>query len=257
MRCGDIIKILEKKAPTEYAMEWDHVGLLVGRSDREVHKLMLVVDVTESVIEKAITGQIDMIVSHHPMIFGKVDRINDSTVLGRKILKLIEHGICCYAMHTNFDTIGGMAKTAAQMLGIQNTEVLEETKDGEGIGEIGYLPNAISIAELIERIKQKFDLKNVILYGDTQRKVDKIAISPGSGKSVIPEAVKKGAECLVTGDIGHHEGLDAQEMGLAIIDASHYGLEHIFMQIMYEYLKDYCMEVEIEIAEVGVPFAIV
>ena len=75
-------------------------------------------------------------------------------------------------------------------------------------------------------------------------------------RAVINEAVQKKADCLITGDIGHHEGLDANEMGLTILDASHYGLEHIFMHIMYEYLKGYCMDVEIGIADVGVPFSI-
>ena len=256
MRCDEIIQLLEKKAPIEYAMDWDHVGLLVGRRDKEVHKLMLVVDVTEEIVDAAVAQNVDMIVSHHPMIFGKVDRVNDETVLGRKILKLIEHGIACYAMHTNFDTIGGMAKEAAAMLGLQNMEVLEETKDGEGIGEVGYLPAATTVTALVVLIKEKFDLKNVILYGNPNDTVEKIAICPGSGKSVINEAVQKKADCLITGDIGHHEGLDANEMGLTILDASHYGLEHIFMHIMYEYLKGYCMDVESGIADVGVPFSI-
>ena len=114
MQCMDIINLLDKKAPREYALEWDHVGLLVGRRDREVRKLLLVLDVTESVIDEAISKGVDMIVSHHPMIFGKVDRVNDETVLGRKILKLIEHGICCYAMHTNFDILG-MADLSADI----------------------------------------------------------------------------------------------------------------------------------------------
>lgn len=256
MRCGDIINLLEKKAPTEYAMEWDHVGLLVGRHDSDIRKLMLVVDVTEEIVDAAIAQNVDMVVSHHPVIFGKVDRINDDTVLGRKILKLIEHGIACYAMHTNFDTIGGMAKSAASMLGLKNLEVLEETKDGEGIGEIGYLQKPMNLRELVSHVKEKFDLKNVILYGSPDRNVDKIAICPGSGKSVISVAAEKGAQCLITGDIGHHEGLDAHELGLDIVDASHYGLEHIFMHIMYEYLRDYCMDVEIGIADVGVPFSV-
>ena len=142
------------------------------------------------------------------------------------------------------------------MLGLQNMEVLEETKDGEGIGEVGYLPAATTVTALVVLIKEKFDLKNVILYGNPNDTVEKIAICPGSGKSVINEAVQKKADCLITGDIGHHEGLDANEMGLTILDASHYGLEHIFMHIMYEYLKGYCMDVEIGIADVGVPFSI-
>lgn len=257
MRCDEIIRILEKKAPVEYAMDWDHVGLLVGRRNKEVCRLLLAVDVTNDVIRQAIDQKADMIVSHHPMIFGRVDRVNDETVLGRKILDLVEHGICCYAMHTNFDTIGGMAKEAAKLLGIQNLEVLEETKDGEGIGQIGQLQHTQTIGELAAVVKKKFDLKNVIIYGDTDKKVDKVAICPGSGRSVIDIAAQKEADCLITGDIGHHEGLDSCELGVTVIDASHYGLEQIFMYIMRDYIKGYNPDMEIMIADAGVPFTIV
>ncbi len=225
MLCSEIIHILEKQSPPEYALSWDNVGLLVGRKNREVHKLLLAVDASLEVIDMAIEQHFDMIVTHHPIIFGKIGRVNDTTVLGRKVLDLIEHGINCYAMHTNFDTKGGMAKEAARRLALQNTEVLEETMDGEGIGQAGFLQNMMTLSELAEHVKDKFDLKNVILYGDKQTKVEKVAISPGSGKSVISVARDKGVQCLITGDIGHHEGLDACEMGVCILDASHYGLE--------------------------------
>lgn len=257
MQCDEIIRILEKKAPVEYAMDWDHVGLLVGRRSKEVRRLLLAVDVTNDVINMAIQQHVDMIVSHHPMIFGSVDRVNDDTVLGRKILELIEHGICCYAMHTNFDTIGGMAKEAAKMLGIQNMEVLEETRDGEGIGQTGQLPYTRTVRELASEVKEKFGLKNVTIYGNLDKKVDKVAICPGSGRSVIGVAVKKEADCLISGDIGHHEGLDACEQGAAVIDASHYGLEQIFMYIMRDYIRGYNPDMEIIIADEGVPFTIV
>lgn len=257
MRCDEIIKILEGQSPREYAMEWDHVGLLVGRKDKEIRKLMLAVDVTNQVIETAVAQQVDMIVSHHPMIFGKIDRVNDDTVLGRKILTLTEAGICCYAMHTNFDTKGGMAKEAAKRLNLKNCQVLEETCNGEGIGQIGLLKSTMTLGELAELVKQKFDLENVIIYGNTSTEVEKIAISPGSGRSMIDISAKKGADCLITGDIGHHEGIDAVELGVPIIDASHYGLEKIFMDYMYNYLKDFCPEVELSIADVGQPFQIV
>lgn len=257
MRCEEIIKILERQSPREYAMDWDHVGLLVGRRDKEVKKMMLVVDVTNEVVDTAVHNQIDMIVSHHPMIFGKIDRINDESVLGKKILALVEHGICCYAMHTNFDTKGGMAKEAARCLGLQNTEVLEETLNGEGIGQIGMLKKTMTLGELALYVKQQFGLSDVMLFGNSQDKIEKVAISPGSGKSMIDIAYMKGAQCLITGDIGHHEGIDAVEMGVSIIDASHYGLEKIFMTYMYNYLKDFCPEVELGVADVGRPYTVV
>lgn len=257
MKCQDIIHILNRQSPAEYALEWDNVGLLVGRKNKEIKKLMLAVDATAAVCRYAIDNHVDMIVTHHPMIFSKLRKINDDTVLGQKILALAETGVCCFAMHTNFDTIGGMAKVAAKMINIKNSEVLEETTGGEGIGQIGILDRSMTVAELAQCVKEVFDIPNVLVFGDANQMVEKVAISPGSGKSVIDISAKKGAECLITGDIGHHEGLDAVEMGVNIIDASHYGLEKIFLQFMYEYLKDFCTDVEIVVADVGAPFMVI
>lgn len=257
MLCQDIIDVLESQSPPEYAMDWDNVGLLVGRRDKDVKKIMLAVDATMEVCKKAIENNVDMIITHHPMIFSKMKKVNSDTVLGNKILSLIEAGIACYAMHTNYDTKGGMAKLAANMLSMKNLEVLEETLNGEGIGQVGTLDNNISIRDLAGRVKEKFGLKNVIVYGNIEKNVDRIAISPGSGKSVIGVAEKKGVECLITGDIGHHEGIDAVEMGVNIIDASHYGIEKIFMDYIYNYLKERCADVELMIMDVGVPFEVI
>ncbi len=257
MLCSEIVNILDKQSPPEYALDWDNVGLLVGRKNKEIKKILLVVDVTKKVCEYAIENHFDMIVSHHPMIFKSVKKINDNSVIGEKILSLAESGICYYAMHTNFDTKGGMGKEAAQILGLKNIEVLEETLNGEGIGEIGLADKVYSLYEMAQSVKEKFDLKNVTIYGDRDAKIEKIAISPGSGKSVIGVAIDKKADCLVTGDIGHHDGIDAVEAGLTIIDASHYGIEKIFMTYMYNYLKDYLTDVELEILDVGEPFEVV
>lgn len=257
MLCKDIIKILEAQSPSEYAEDWDNVGLLVGRKNKNIKKIMLAVDATYEVCQAAVEGGVDMIITHHPMIFSKMNRVNDDTVLGNKILALVEAGIVCYAMHTNFDTKGGMAKEAAAMLRLKNTEVLQETQNGEGLGQIGILKDAVPLDELACVVKESFDIEKVMVYGKADKSVEKIAICPGSGKSVIKTAIEKGADCLITGDIGHHEGLDALEMGLTIIDASHYGIEKLFMTFMYNYLKDFCPDVELSIADVGAPFRVV
>ncbi|MBQ8923705.1 MAG: Nif3-like dinuclear metal center hexameric protein [Lachnospiraceae bacterium] len=257
MLCRDIVDILDRQSPPEYALDWDNVGLLVGRGNKEVKKLLLVLDVTKDVCSYAIEQGFDMIVSHHPMIFKSVSKVNDNSVLGNKILSLAEAGICCYAMHTNFDTKGGMGKEAAGILSLKNTEVLDETLNGEGIGAVGMLDKAVSLIEYAEYVKSAFGLDNVIIYGDKQTKLEKVAISPGSGKSEIKEAIRKHADCLITGDIGHHDGIDAVEAGLTIIDASHYGIEKIFMKYMYNYLSDFMQDVYLEIKDVGVPFEIV
>ena len=114
-----------------------------------------------------------------------------------------------------------------------------------GIGKVGELSEAISIKALAERVKNLFSLDTVMVYGNVEQKVKRVAVSPGSGKSMIKEARKKAAEVLITGDIGHHEGIDAVEMNVAVIDATHYGLEKIFMNFLEDYLKRVCDEVEV------------
>ena len=121
------------------------------------------------------------------------------------------------------------------------------------------LPEAQSVRNIAALVKEKFDLENVILYGEPGQKVRKIAICPGSGKSEIENAQKAGAELLITGDIGHHEGIDAVDCGLPILDATHYGLEHIFIAFMVDYLKQCQAEIgELEIIgmDTGSPITI-
>ncbi len=257
MYCQEIINILEELSPTEYACSWDNVGLLVGRRDKVVNKILVVLDVTTQVLNRAINENFDMIVSHHPLIFGKIDRVNDESVLGIKLLDLIEHGICYYAMHTNFDTKGGMAKEAARLLNLTDSAVLDETMLGEGIGCIGTLPVSRTLIELADDVKRTFFISRVSCFGKLDTCISRVAICPGSGKSVIDVAIEKGAQCLITGDIGHHDGLDAKEAGLSIIDASHYGLEKIFMRYIASYLVQKGVNAEVATEENGEVFIMI
>ena len=249
MKCRDIIKKLEILSPKEYAMEWDNVGLLVGKEESEVNRILLALDPTLEVIQKAVEVKADLLITHHPLLFSPIKRITTKDAIGQKLFLLMEHGISCYAMHTNFDVLGGMADLAGNKLGLSFQEPLEETAvlDGNslGIGKVGELSEAISIKALAERVKNLFSLDTVMVYGNVEQKVKRVAVSPGSGKSMIKEARKKAAEVLITGDIGHHEGIDAVEMNVAVIDATHYGLEKIYMNFLEDYLKRVCDEVEV------------
>ena len=257
MLVRDIINILEAQSPPEYAESWDNVGLLCGRSDREVKRIAVALDATIDVIESAIENNADMLVTHHPLIFGKINRVNDRTVLGRKLLKLIESGIACYAMHTNFDTKGGMAKLAGEMLSVKNAEVLEETRDGEGLGVIGLLERTMTLREVAELTKERFGLSEVLCFGDPDTEIEKVAVCPGSGKSVIDVSIEKGAGCLITGDIGHHDGIDAMEAGLSIIDASHQGLEKIFTGFIRDQVLGYYPDFEVFSIDTDRPYIVI
>lgn len=254
MICREVTDIIEQRYPKEYALDWDNVGLLAGRDDKEVRCIYIALDASDEVINAAADQEADMLVTHHPLIFGGMKRITNQDFIGRRILGLIRHDIAYYAMHTNYDVLG-MAALAGDIIGIRQQETLEVTHEAqEGIGRIGQFEKAVSLRQCCEVVKQAFHLESVRVFGDPDRMVEKIAICPGSGKSVIGEALKKQADVLVTGDIGHHEGIDAEAQGMSVIDAGHYGLEHIFVEDMKDYLEKNLEGVRIITAPVRHPF---
>ena len=260
MRCSAVIEKLESLAPACFAESWDNPGLLTGRFEKAVRTVMLAVDATDSVVEEAAERGADLLVTHHPLIFSPRSRINDGDFIGRRLVTLLRHDICCYAMHTNFD-VAVMADAAADRIGLRDRQVLDVTyeKDGrrEGIGRVGKLPSAVTLEDCGRRIRDAFVLPSVKLFGDGSRPVERAAICPGAGKSVVKTAAEQGADVLITGDIGHHEGIDAVDRGLAIIDAGHYGVEHIFIEDMARQLGGKLSGVQIIMAPVSHPFQII
>ena len=241
MRCKEVMDILESLSPVVFAEKWDNVGLLVGREDKTVHKVMLAVDATDDVVEQAVLQGVDLLVTHHPLLFSSIKRITEADFIGRRLLKLIKNDICYYAMHTNFDVMG-MADAAADALGLQHCEVLDITYEDdlskEGIGRIGRLAKKMSLSEMAQHCKTAFELDNVRVYGNADEEIETVAIVPGSGKDYIEVALAKQADVFITGDIGHHNGLDAIMQGLSIIDAGHYGVEKLFVPYMEEFFAN-------------------
>lgn len=262
MRCKEVIDKMEKAFPPIYAEEWDNVGLLVGHREQEVKRVFLALDATEDVIEEAIGADAQMIITHHPMIFKGMKSINDESFIGRKVLRLAENKIAYYAMHTNFDVVG-MAKALADVLKLQKQEVLQEvfssegdnaTKEKQGIGRVGYLPEEMMLVQCARFVKESLNLPFLTVSGDPETMVQYAAVSSGSGKSVIPYALSKGADVMITGDIGHHEALDAKEQGLCIIDAGHYGTEKLFVDFMREWFQKEMPEIVCNQATQKEPF---
>ena len=251
MQCKEIMQVIEATYPRTAALDFDNVGLLAGRADKEVNRVYLALDATDRVIERAIEAGADMLITHHPLLFSAVKKVTDEDFITRRIVKLIQNDISYYAMHTNYD-----------VLGIAHTDVLDVTQTDEvgeekGIGRIGELPETMTLEECCVYVKHKLELGSLKVFGDMNRPVRRLAILPGSGKSSIPVALAKGADVLVTGDIGHHDGLDAVEQGLAIIDAGHYGTEYIFIEDMKQFLNRKLPVLDVLTDPVEHPFQIV
>ena len=257
VECSIIIESLEQLSAPAFAESWDNVGLLAGRKEKEVQKICIALDATDAVIDEAVRSGADMILTHHPLIFSAMKKVNTEDFIGRRVVKLLQNDISYYAMHTNFDVMG-MADAAADEIHLKDRQVLDITYEDEiakeGIGRYGRLSQVMTLEECASYVKQVFHLESVKIYGEPDIAVECAAISPGSGKSVIGPAVRAGAEVLITGDIEHHEGLDAVAQGLAIIDAGHYGLEKIFVPYMIEYIHREFPQIDVFAAREKNPF---
>lgn len=258
MLCREIVAIIECTYPKCAALEWDNVGLLVGRKEKEVKKIYIALDATDEVIDEAIKLHVDMLITHHPLIFSPLKKITDEHFVGNRVVKLLQNDIAYYAMHTNYDVLG-MAELSGKLLELQETDVFEVTNEEHhiGIGRIGDLKREMTLKECCELVKNVFFIPTVKLFGDKKSVVKRVAISPGSGKKMTQVALEKCADVIITGDIDHHEGIDAVAQGLAVIDAGHYGLEHIFIKDMVTYLEKHLDEVEVKSASIVHPFCVI
>ena len=259
MKCYEIIDKLEALSPTEFAEEWDNIGLLAGRRDKEVRTVYIALDATDAVIGEAVRLGADLLLTHHPLIFKKMSRVNTDDFIGRRVCELIRNDISYYAMHTNFDVMG-MADAAADELSLKDRRVLDVTYEDdiskEGCGRVGELKDSMRVEALAGLVKEKFHVPNVRVFGDLDSPVRTVAVMPGSGGGFIQDALAAGADAMITGDVGHHEGIDAVAQGLAVIDAGHYGIEKLFISYMEEFMKRELPGVQIYKAEIREPFIV-
>ena len=246
MQVREIYENLNKIAPFELQEEWDNSGLLIGDMNAEVNRILVTLDVTDEVVEQAIAAKADLIISHHPLIFAPVMKINSEDFITSRILKLANNKINYIAMHTNMDATG-LSEVADEVLGIKRERAIEVNinQDNEkiGMGSIGKFLNDnkeavdIMLREAVIRTKKGFGLNVVKVYGDLDSIISRVAVCTGAGKSMIDECIKENCDLLITGDMTYHAALDAVSRGLNIIDAGHYGTEIIFVDLVRAFFE--------------------
>ncbi len=147
IKCSDIASYMNKIAPENMAEEWDNVGLLVGSPEKVVNRVLICLDITSEVIDEAIENKTDMIISHHPVIFKGLKRINPNDPTGNNIIRLIENGICVYSAHTNLDIAkNGVNEALAQKLDIIDSTVIDVLKTGIIYKIVVFVPESHSEA---------------------------------------------------------------------------------------------------------------
>jgi len=248
VKVGEITNIIEDLAPIGYAYKWDNVGLQVGSKKDSVKSILTTLEITDAILNEAIENDVNMIITHHPMIFSPLKKIIKEDLKGKLIYKAIQNNISIYATHTNIDIApGGLNDYIANLLNIRNTKILEEIDNSgyssniktpiNGIGRVGQLDKPKTLESLVSEVKEQIKIENVRVAGDLKAIIEKVAVINGSGADLIDAAMHKGCQCVITGDVRYHDAQDAIAQGISVIDIGHYQSEKFFAQFLANYIN--------------------
>lgn len=244
----DVFTYLDSLAPVSLKLDFDNVGLLVGRCDTEISKILVALDITCDVIYEAIECGADLIVSHHPLIFTPLKSIVDSDSVGNRLLALIENGIAAICMHTNLDAaVGGVNDCLVEALGAQLIGVLDEN---DGLARLAKLPEPMKMSEFLPLVATNLN-NNGLRFHDAGKEVSLIGLCGGSGGNYIETAVNRGCDTFVTADIKYDQFLAAKELEINLIDADHFSTENVVVPMLAEKLAEkFGEDIEVVISEV-------
>ena len=276
MKLKEIKSFLEGMAPLAVQESWDNSGLQIGCSDKDIHKVMVCLDLTEAVLDEAEAIGADLVISHHPLIFKGLKSISGSTYQERCVRKAILSDIAVYSAHTSLDNIlGGVNHKIASLLGLSSLRWLDSGESAErcdekcggaaekscgegtegkcggadavarasGSGLIGELKEPVAAAEFLHTVKTIFDvkaLKHSPLSSTTT--IRSVALCGGAGAFLLPQAVAKGADCFISGEFHYHDYFDP---GTLLIELGHYESEQFTQDLLKESLERAFPELEI------------
>lgn len=355
VKCQVVMDIMERIAPRCLAESWDNVGLLVGSPAQTINNIMVCLDINEALIDRAVEQNIDMIISHHPVIFQPVKNLRTDLPHGKLLAKLLQNDISVFAAHTNLDSAaGGVNDVLATKLGIKNLRPLSESyrealvklvvfvpeehaetlqaaigdagagyiggyshcsfslagqgrfkplagakpfvgkinelakvnevrietivpeklvrkvvkamlaahpyeevaydlyplkNNGQtfGLGRIGTIEAAMSIENFVKQVQYSLPSQHIRFVKSSDRQVKKVAVCSGSGADFIVKASYSGADVLVTGDLKYHEAQKAQEYGIHVVDAGHFGTEVIIVDTLMKKIENIAKEKRVKV----------
>ncbi len=241
MKIADVREIIEKAAPLSLQENWDNSGwqLLLADKCREINCIMVALEATSSVIDEALRCGAEVLVTHHPLIFGSLNKVDCNDVTGKLMIRLIESGISVYSSHTPFDKCeGGNNDYLASLLRL--LDIRPMNTDAMGYCREGLVDGQCSIGEYIEQVCRWLKLKSdmISFCGNPNQTAGKIGLCTGAGGEFIRAAKEAGCDLFITGDVKYHTAREAKEIELNVLDIGHYGSEKIFTDNMAGYLSN-------------------
>lgn len=240
---SEVIELLEKIAPYDLAEEWDNCGLQVGSLLWPVKKIWIALDPLHSVVQAAVNQNVDMVITHHPLLFRPMHSINVDSAVGRIVATAVTSQVALYAAHTNLDSAQqGVNDVLARAIGLQDLVPLiphDASASGKslGMGRIGNLPQRIPLKEFAVQIKTRLNSSNVKFAGDPDLMVHQVAVCSGSGSSLLDDFFNTSADVYVSGDLRYHDARRVEDQGRALIDVGHFPSEVLIIEPLVKQLS--------------------
>lgn len=250
---GEIFAVLQEKAPFELQEGFDNAGFLVGREAAAVGRILVALDVTEQVVQEASELGAQLIVAHHPVIFGGIKSITDKTPVGRCLLALTENNIAVICAHTNLDAVeGGVNDALALRLGLTEIKQLRQagvTEQGRpyGIGRVGFVMQQ-TLEGFARSVKESL-MASGVRVADGGKPVHKVAVGGGACADMMGDVLAQGCDTFVTSDIKYHQFLDARALGINLIDAGHFPTENVVCPVLRDWLSERFPQVSLSISQ--------
>lgn len=232
-RICDIYDVINAVAPFSTAMSFDNAGLLVGEANTEVSRALIALDITGAVVEEAVSMNANLIISHHPVIFHAIKSLGERDIP----YLLAKNGIAALCCHTNLDLspVCGVHVALAGKIGLRNIHA-EDVFGEECVLFAGELENELFPEEFAALVKERLNAGAVGLIPGS-RPVKKVFLCSGAGGEYAHFAACRGADAYLTGEMAHHEALEAARTGLTCVAAGHYETEKPFGEFLASYLK--------------------
>ena len=235
MKIKDIIKFLEERFPLSLQEDWDNSGLQIGNIENDLTNIMISLDLDEQTIQKAKEKSCNLIINHHPFLFSSIKSIDLNKGNGKIIKDLIKNDITVFAMHTNLDIgKGGVNDNLAKLLELRDISNLD-TNNENPMARFGYTDEKTAY-DFSKFVKEKLNCKGLILYGDKNKKIKKVALCGGAGSDFINDAIKKGCDLIVTSDVKYHEAIDNCKK-INIVDPGHFASENHIIYMIKDLLE--------------------
>lgn len=236
----EVVQVLQKYFPENIASSGDPVGIQIGSLDQKVTKIMTTLDVRPQVVDEAIDKGVNLIISHHPVMFRPAANLDFADPQNEMYGKIIANGITVYSIHTNSDKAqDGSSDWQAQELGLTGIEPFCLDDDGIAIGRKGYLSEPMTAYDFAYYVKEKMKVKVIrLITANNQKKISSVSFICGDGGKYWHRAVEESIDAFITGDVYYHTGHDMISSGLTVVDPGHY-TEKIFKNKMYEKLVNW------------------